>query len=143
MMQHHYSGLRLVHGLLFIVSLWLLSGCGQDDSDEASPRATSSENVWFEDVTNPRGVDFIHRSGHQEAYLIPEIMVGGVAVFDMEGDGDLDLYLVQSGSIVDGRCSVVVRSIRISTSVYDRSSTASVVLTGKRVVLCTEWIRTT
>ena len=93
MMQHHSSCFRPVHGLLVMVSLWLLSGCGQGDSEESSARATSSENVWFEDVTNSRGVDFIHRSGHQKAYLIPEIMVGGVAVFDMEGDGDLDLYL--------------------------------------------------
>lgn len=102
MMQHHSSGFRPVHWLLVMVSPWLLSGCGQDASEDTSAQGTSSENVWFEDVTNSRGVDFIHRSGHQEAYLIPEIMVGGVAVFDMEGDGDLDLYLVQSGSVVDG-----------------------------------------
>ncbi|MGH9201560.1 MAG: FG-GAP repeat domain-containing protein, partial [Vicinamibacterales bacterium] len=32
--------------------------------------------------------------------MLPEIMGGGVALFDMDGDGDLDLYLVQSGSVL-------------------------------------------
>ena len=30
---------------------------------------------------------------------MPEIMGGGAALFDMDGDGDLDAYLVQSGSL--------------------------------------------
>lgn len=41
----------------------------------------------------------MHRSGHRERFLLPEIMGGGAALFDMEGDGDLDLFLVQSGSV--------------------------------------------
>jgi hypothetical protein len=44
-------------------------------------------------------VDFVHRSGHQDRYLLPEIMGGGAALFDMDADGDLDLLLVQSGSM--------------------------------------------
>ena len=36
---------------------------------------------------------------------MPEIMGGGVALADVDGDGDLDLYLVQSGSLYSGRRS--------------------------------------
>lgn len=38
-----------------------------------------------------------------EQYLFPEIVCGGVALFDMEGDGDLDCYLVQAGSYTSPR----------------------------------------
>ena len=102
MIDHAPHPVRLVPALIIVLSLSALHGCGQDSSEELPAPTASSGNVWFENVTKSRGIDFIHRSGHQEAFLIPEIMVGGVAVFDMEGDGDLDLYLVQSGSIIDG-----------------------------------------
>jgi hypothetical protein len=46
-----------------------------------------------------RGLDFRHVSGHDERYLMPEIMGGGAALFDMDGDGDLDACLVQGGAV--------------------------------------------
>jgi enediyne biosynthesis protein E4 len=52
-------------------------------------------------VAADRGIKFLHRSGHRDRYLLPEIMGGGAALFDMDGDGDLDAYLVQSGSLLD------------------------------------------
>ena len=54
---------------------------------------------WFREEAAVRGVDFMHRSGHVERHLLPEIMAGGVALVDVDGDDDLDLYLVQSGRI--------------------------------------------
>ena len=44
-----------------------------------------------------RGIDFRHVPGASERYLMPEIMGGGAALLDVDGDGDLDAYLVQSG----------------------------------------------
>jgi hypothetical protein len=55
--------------------------------------------AWFEDVTTASGVRFRHVSGREEKPFFPEIMGGGVALLDMDGDGDLDLYLTQSGSV--------------------------------------------
>lgn len=46
-----------------------------------------------------RGIDFRHRSGFAGRHLMPEIMGGGVALADVDGDHDLDVYLVQSGSL--------------------------------------------
>ena len=54
---------------------------------------------WFHEEAAVRGVDFTHVSGHVERHLLPEIMAGGVALVDVDGDDDLDLYLVQSGRI--------------------------------------------
>jgi hypothetical protein len=56
---------------------------------------------WFEECAAPRGLVFRHESGHGDAFLMPEIMAGGAALVDVDGDGDLDAYLVQSGRIVD------------------------------------------
>jgi hypothetical protein len=65
----------------------------------ATPRPTASP--WFEETGTRDGLNFVHESGHGEAKVFPEIMVGGVALFDMDGDGDLDAYLVQGGSLLD------------------------------------------
>jgi hypothetical protein len=42
------------------------------------------------------GLSFNHRSGAAGKFLMTEIMGAGAAVFDYDGDGDLDVLLVQS-----------------------------------------------
>ncbi len=61
-----------------------LAGCGGDVP-------------WFVDEARVRGIDFQHRSGFDGTPMLPDIVGGGVALADVDGDGDLDAYLVQSG----------------------------------------------
>lgn len=68
-------------------------------SGPAPAPAPAAGPAWFEEVAASRGLDFMHRSGHETRYLLPEIMGGGAALFDMENDGDLDLLMVQSGRL--------------------------------------------
>lgn len=49
----------------------------------------------FVDVSAQRGIAFTTRSGATGKKLLVETMVGGVAWLDYDGDGFLDLYLVQ------------------------------------------------
>jgi enediyne biosynthesis protein E4 len=72
-------------------------GC-RNTSDRSSSRAESSP-PWFEEIATRAGIDFVHRSGHESKHYLPEIMGGGAALFDMDNDGFLDVYLVQSGSL--------------------------------------------
>ena len=57
--------------------------------------------VWFEEVSGPSGISFRHISGRGSRLYMPEIMVGGVALFDFDNDGLLDAYFVQSGFLVE------------------------------------------
>ena len=47
----------------------------------------------------PRGRVHAGLGGRRGRKLFPEIMPGGVAVFDVDGDDDLDIYFVQFGPI--------------------------------------------
>jgi hypothetical protein len=85
-------------------SVCALVVCGCLVSCRRGPDArASSDNAgtWFEEIGQRAGVGFVHSSGHKTKYYLPEIMGGGAALFDMDNDGFLDLYLVQSGSLFE------------------------------------------
>jgi hypothetical protein len=56
----------------------------------------------FRDVADESGLRFRHFTGSSGEYFMPEIMGAGGALLDYDGDGDLDVLLVQ-GAMVDER----------------------------------------
>ena len=87
--------------LVTLLLLPPLAACAPDDSPgaDADPAAP-----WFVDEAKERGLAFTHRSGYVPGALplLPEIVGGGAALVDVDGDGDLDAYLVQAGWRLDG-----------------------------------------
>jgi len=63
----------------------------------ASARA---QTIRFEDVAAEAGVVFRFDNGSRGKHDLPEIMGGGVALFDADGDGRLDIFLCDGGPIV-------------------------------------------
>ena len=88
-------------GALVGMSITLLAtGCSDPGpGNPASPdtgagTATTTDPV-FEEVARRVGLGFEHFVGATGSYFLPEIMGSGVALFDYDADGDLDVYLPQ------------------------------------------------
>jgi len=89
---------RLLAGLLAIVA----SSCSGSQPTESRPSSTDSragDAEWFVERAAQSGLDFVHVNGMSGHFYLPEIMAPGVALFDYDNDGDLDVFLVQSGML--------------------------------------------
>jgi len=51
--------------------------------------------VQFVDITGAAGIHFVHQSAPEKKYIV-ESMSGGVALFDYDNDGCLDIYFTNS-----------------------------------------------
>ncbi len=92
--------IRAIQRLRLAVVILITCGC------------TPSETPWFSEEATARGIDFVHHSGYDGRPMLPEMIGGGVALADLDGDNDLDLYLVQSGR-VDKTLSVETSANRL------------------------------
>ncbi|MEP6592381.1 MAG: VCBS repeat-containing protein, partial [Acidobacteriota bacterium] len=63
-----------------------------------APSATPRSTVTFTDVTASTGITFTHASAPEKKYIV-ESMSGGVALFDFDRDGWLDVYLLNSPTV--------------------------------------------
>src|SRR5690349_17375942 len=82
--------------------LCLISSCGSTTKTASPAAADPNPTAWFTEEAHQTGLDFVHTNGRSGKFYPPEIMAPGVALFDFDNDGDLDVFAVQ-GRPVDGK----------------------------------------
>jgi hypothetical protein len=65
-------------------------------------RVPSARDPIFIESASTAGLAFTHVNGATGNFYLPEMMGAGVALFDYDNDGDLDVFLVQSGPLGGG-----------------------------------------
>jgi hypothetical protein len=89
--------------------IWVgLLGCiGWGCTSNVTPTRVSDSSIevesprgptWLEEVTQVKGLNFVHDPGSvpQNPYFMPRVMGSGGAVLDFDGDGHMDLYLIHN-----------------------------------------------
>ena len=82
----------------------LLAACSKSPPAPASTEQKALPPMkpsapWFEELAASAGLNFHHSSGHATRYYMPEINTGGVGLLDFDGDGLLDVFCVNGGSL--------------------------------------------
>lgn len=76
-----------------------LVGCGSGTpaAPEASAESAPDGPEWFEDITERLGIRFVHDAGPVEKHWMFQSTSGGCALEDLDGDGKLDILLLNAG----------------------------------------------
>ena len=89
----------ILRALCVALAVIALNGCGKAAPPEATEKAQDAPAgpVFFEDITAPSGLGFLHDSGADGQYFMTENVGSGAALLDFDNDGRLDIYLVHCG----------------------------------------------
>jgi enediyne biosynthesis protein E4 len=101
----------IIAAFLLLAAIGLISAAPSPRKPAPSQRTQTSSppnsRSWFEDVTRQAGIDFHLTCGSAEKRYIMETMCGGIAVFDYDNDGWMDIYFVNGSTLEDlrtGKC---------------------------------------
>ena len=85
-----------VAALTFVLFSTVFAGCKPSREVRADVSSGAPRPEWFSDRTAEANLEFTHDPGRVGSYFFPQIMGSGVALFDSDGDGLLDIYLLQN-----------------------------------------------
>lgn len=77
------------------IALWL-AGCQPGQKNGAPAPVKPLKPIVFTDIAKDAGIDFKHVNGGRGRKLMPETVGSGLALFDYDNDGKLDLLVMNS-----------------------------------------------
>src|SRR5678816_3954910 len=61
--------------------------------------ASSAESIQLRHVTKESGITFVHTDGSSGNRYIVETLASGLALFDYDNDGDVDIYFLNGAPL--------------------------------------------
>jgi hypothetical protein len=92
-------GVTAVCGLLVLTMLPESQVHGQTHSEPPTQKSAASSPIRFEEIAAKSGLHYVTATDSTENKNQPQTMVAGVALFDYDNDGYLDVYLVGGASL--------------------------------------------
>jgi enediyne biosynthesis protein E4 len=87
--------------LLCIAPFFIGYGMGQQQPDTTANSQAKDVPARFADITRKIGIEFQYLSAHTSKKYLIETMGPGVALFDYDNDGKLDIFLVNGAPLDD------------------------------------------
>lgn len=100
---------RALAWLLFALAFAAIPGCHEEAPVRAHPPAiveapkARGADPWFVDRARDFGLAVVTRCGDPNKLSILDSLGTGVALFDADGDGDLDLFVAPGSEVRDGK----------------------------------------
>ena len=93
-----FPGFAVLCAIVFVASV---SSIGGADKLRATNTVYSLAPGRFVEISQRLGVNFQHQASHTSKKYLPETMGSGVALFDYDNDGRLDIFFVNGALLSD------------------------------------------
>jgi len=93
-----FLGFAVLCAIVFVASV---SSIGGADKSRATNTVDSAAPGRFVEISQRLGVNFQHQASHTSKKYLPETMGSGVALFDYDNDGRLDIFFVNGAPLSD------------------------------------------